>query len=187
MSNIKLFMEGHELAVLNRYYIWLTTMIDFEAHENYSQLLEYLHNTNFIWTMLGDDNRAEDGKALRARFMDETDYLNYDILLNKPCSVLEMLVAFAERIDKDVMDDQYGTAYWFWLMIGNLELDRCNNEDFSIEFVEKVLKSWLNRENCSDESGNKKGIVYQLFGKNYHISDELWFQMQAFVMEKYGY
>ena len=30
MSNNKLFLEGHDLAVVNRYYIWLLKKIDFD-------------------------------------------------------------------------------------------------------------------------------------------------------------
>ena len=162
-------------------------MIDFDAHENYSQLLEYLHNTNFIWTLQGDDNRAEDGKALRNRFIDQTDYLDYDILISRPCSVLEMMIAFAERIDVDIMDNAYSISYWFWLMIEKLELNACINGDFDVDYVEKVLNSWMNRKKCTNKSGIKTGYICQLFGKNYHIGEELWFQMQAFINENYGF
>ena len=104
MSNNKLFMEGHELAVVNRYYIWLLNRIDFDSYEDRSKLLQYLHNKEYVWDIWTDENRAEDGLGLRLKFEKETDYLDYSPL-NKPCSVLEMLIAFAERIDKDVTDE----------------------------------------------------------------------------------
>lgn len=181
MSNNKLFMEGHELAVVNRYYIWLIDMIDFNSHEDKSKLLQYLHNKEYVWDIWTDEDRAEDGLALRKRFEKETDYMDYDPL-EKPCSVLEMLVAFAERIDKDVMDEEYGTPYWFWIMIENLGLKDCTDEDFDAKNVNFVLDSWLNNLTKNDL---KSGIFPGKSGKKPETPVDQWFCMQKWIGERY--
>ena len=182
MSNKKLFMEGHELAVVNRYYIWLINMIDFEnGHENCSKLLQYLHSKEYIWKEWLDENRAEDGLALRARFEKDTDYLDYSPL-EKPCSVLEMMVAFAERIDRDVMDSEYGTPYWFWIMIENLGLKDCTDDVFDAKKVNLVLDSWLNG---LTKNNLKSGIFTIKSGKKPDSSEDEWFRMQRWISERY--
>ena len=184
MSNKKLFMEGHELAVLNRYYIWLVDKVDFDSHDNYTKLLEYLHNKNFIWKVHNDDNRAEDGKQLRIKFEDETDYLDYSPLV-RPCSVLEMLVAFANRIDKDVMPTEDGSdnlAYWFWLMLDNLGLKDYTDDKFDANLVDDILDKWMNRTSDPTKKGNAFLVKS---GKNHFLEKELWFQMHQYISENY--
>ena len=181
MSNNKLFMEGHELAVVNRYYIWLLKRIDFDSYEDRSKLLQYLHNKEFVWDIWTDEDRAEDGFALRRVFEKETDYLDYSPL-EKPCSVLEMLIAFAERIDKDVMDEEYGAPYWFWIMIDNLGLKDCTDDVFDAKKVNLVLDSWLNRLTKNDL---KSGIFPGKSGKKPEIKIDCWFAMQNWIAERY--
>lgn len=181
MSNNKLFMESHELAVLNRYYIWLTDRIDFDSHDNYSKLVEYLFSKNYIWKIWTDENRNADGINLREKFKDETDYLDYSSLV-RPCSVLEMLIAFAERINVDVMDEEYSTSYWFWLMLNNLGFKECTDDNFDAEKVDSTLNIWMNREFDRDGKG---GIFPQISGKTNQKNLEYWFQMQQYISERF--
>ena len=181
MSNNKLFMEGHELAVVNRYYIWLLDKVNFDKHQDMSKLLQYLHNKEYTWDIWTDEDRAEDGFALRRLFEKETDYLDYSPL-EKPCSVLEMLVAFADRIDKDVMDEEYGLPYWFWIMIENLGLIECTDEVFEAKKVNSVLDNWLNGLTKNDF---KSGIFTVKSGKKSEDSTDEWFRMQKWIAERY--
>lgn len=183
MENNKLFLEGHELAVVNRYYIWLLEMIDFDSHghDKQSKLLQYLHNKEYVWDIWTDENRAEDGLNLRCRFEKETDYLDYSPL-EKPCSVLEMMVAFAERIDKDVTDEEYGTPYWFWIMIENLGLKDCTDDVFDAKKVNSVLDNWLNSLTKNDL---KSGIFPGKSGKKPESDTDEWFRMQKWIAERY--
>ena len=181
MENKKLYLKGHELSVLNRYYIWLIDQIDFDSHSDYSKLLEYLHNKNYIWVDPMDENRMDDGLALRNTFEDVTDYQEYSSLV-RPCSVLEMLVAFATRIDVDVMDMSYSTAHWFWIMLDNLGLGKCTDDNFDVEMVEKVLNRWLKHEKSLTKSENETGIFTRKSGKN--DGDE-WMRMQTWISEHY--
>lgn len=181
MENKKLYLKSHELSVLNRYYIWLIDQIDFDSHSDYSKLLEYLHNKNYIWVNPMDENRMDDGLALRGIFEDCTDFQDYSSLV-RPCSVLEMLIAFASRIHVDVMDMAYSVAYWFWIMLDNLGLGKCTDDNFDVEMVEKVLNKWLKHEEILTKSEKKSGIFYQISGKN--DGDE-WTRMQTWISEHY--
>ena len=181
MENKKLYLKSHELSVLNRYYIWLIDQIDFDSHSNYSKLLEYLHNKNYIFENPMDENRLEDGLSLRYNFEDCTDYQDYSSLI-RPCSVLEMLIAFAARINVDVMDNAYSTAHWFWIMLDNLGLKDCTDEEFDPEIVENVLNKWLKHDESLTKSKIKSGIFTRKSGKN---GQDEWALMQTWIAEHY--
>ena len=75
-----------------------------------------------------DADRAEDGINLRYRFGYENGYESAMIasyLDDRPCSVLEMMVALSMKMEEQIMDDpDIGdrTSVWFWKMIDNLGL-----------------------------------------------------------------
>lgn len=102
------------------YFDWLRVKVLAPRDHNYEDLLLLLHKTEFTWVILNDRNRAADGKELRFDFLRETNYPRDQEWVEYPCSVLEMLVGFAQRAafqtDMPVRD-------WFWKMIENLRLD----------------------------------------------------------------
>ena len=65
--------------------------------ERFNNLFMHLYSCDFIWprTILGDSNRAADGIQLRK------DLGFFDILQDKPCSILEMLIALSLRMEND--------------------------------------------------------------------------------------
>ena len=61
-----------------------------------------MHETTYIWIIPNDENRADDGEALGA---DSYMKLTIQIMIyQKNCSVLEMLVALASRINDILID-----------------------------------------------------------------------------------
>ena len=105
----------------------------------------------FYWTVPNDDNRAVDGQKLRDKFaQNKACYSAYDVL-EGPCTMLELLIALAERCDDILYDPEKGdrTAQWFWEMLRNLELDRFNDEfyvDFSNQLIiDPILNTVLDR------------------------------------------
>lgn len=88
-------------------------------------LFKYLYKVNYIWTIPLDKNRAQDGIDLRCLYANlyHLSIDEYNVIFGEePCSVLEMLVAFAIRIENDFMASAEGdrTSVWFEMMIGNL-------------------------------------------------------------------
>ena len=112
----------------NMYFNWLCTKVNRleipTPSLRYTKLLRELHQTEFVWLVSGDDNRAEDGVGLRREFyleagLQEDPY--FDVV---PCSVLEMLIAFSRRASF-ATDDQ--PTEWFWEFIENLGLREFND------------------------------------------------------------
>ena len=135
-----------------------------------------------------DENRALDGENLRVRFFYESHTLddNYEEFLFEPCSVLEMLVALAFRMEKEyLMDWRPGTrdrtSERFWMLIDNLGTD--DNWSTKIDAkVQHYVEQFLDRDYRFDGAGG----LFPL--KNCHEDQrniEIWSQMQAYIMENY--
>ena len=144
----------------------------------YSKLLKYLYNRTFIWTVNLDKNRAADGLALRARFFD-------DDALKKPCSVLEMMIALADRIENHILwDPTKGdrTDLWFWSMIANMQLSKYKDTSYNEHEVDNCVTRMLMRDYDSQGHG-------ALFTVNEPIHDmritDIWYQMNWWVVENY--
>lgn len=125
---------------------------------SYKKLFTHLHMTDFTYSIYKDKNRAEDGLSLRyniCRAIKAEQLYNNEYYLNKPCSVLEMLIALAVKCE-DIMDDlEYGdrTTQWFWGMINNLGLGAMYDSRFDKEYVEKCIKRFLTRTYKPDGRG----------------------------------
>jgi hypothetical protein len=145
----------------------------------FRNLLMYLHNTEFTYTIPRDANRAEDGQRLRYRFAYETGYA--EIYLDGPCSVLEMMIALVIRCEETIMDDpSFGdrTAQWFWGMVVNLGLGSMDDTRFDINYVEMVVTRFLNREYEPDGRGG----LFTIKNCPDDLREvEIWYQMNWFL------
>lgn len=143
------------------YYIWLCSLVG--AQKGYGRLSEILYDIPFNYILERDENRAYDGIELRYRYMYEHDMYDIDyieIFDDKPCSVLEMLIALAVRIEDQFMDnlEDNRTGYWFKLMLENLGLklytdSYANNWSFPYE-VKGIIDNFLNRSFSPDGHGS---------------------------------
>lgn len=133
---------------------------------SYDVLLGYLYSKEFTYSIKNDENRLQDGLDLRYRF-DELD--NYE-----PCSVLEMMIALADRIESTIMDDPaYGdrTGQWFWSMINNLGLSSMTDEQFDIRYVEDTIDCFLDRNYAPDG----RGSLFRIRNCDYDLREvEIW-------------
>lgn len=120
--------------------------------ENYIVLCEFLDNVEFVVMQPMDNNRYEDGISMRYRFAYEKSIPMPAVageLDDKPCSVFEMMVALALRMEEDVMcstkyEDR--TGVWFHDMLISLTLDDMTNRKFDAERAEKVINAFLLRK-----------------------------------------
>ncbi len=164
------------------YFDWLYDMVsDWDEIRNYSykKLLYFLHMTDFEYSLPMDANRYDDGIELRYKFgyKFEIDQRNIvSELDNKPCSVLEMMVALAERCEESVMDNpEEGnrTAEWFWCMIKSLGLFDQDDELYSREIVSRKIRKFLDRNYGS----NGKGGLFTIPDCRDDLRDvEIWYQ-----------
>ena len=88
------------------YFNWLYDLVcDGKFHEDitYKKLLSALYDAEFIYFIPLDKNRVKDGIELRYRYTNCTIFLrkkkeDVDALLDKPCSILEMMVALSMQV-----------------------------------------------------------------------------------------
>jgi hypothetical protein len=145
--------------IIDDYFMWLSDLVckgRYSDNISYEELLLYLHSKAFRFTVLRDENRAEDGLDLRSRFADEWGYPDAELYLKGPCSVLEMMVALALRCEECIMDDPHmgnRTKQWFWRMIVNLGLGSMSDDRFDEQYVEDVVERFLDREYEPDGQG----------------------------------
>lgn len=146
----------------------------FSKNLSYNKLLSYLSHREFTVIIPKDMNRVKDGVDLRLRYQRITgEYINRD----KPCSILEMMIALAIRCEESIMDNPaYGdrTTQWFWNMIKNLGLYSMTDNRFDIEYVSSVVDRFLNREYAP----NGEGGLFRIKNCKYDLRDvEIWYQL----------
>lgn len=185
-------MESMELN--NRYFLWLCDKVNAPRYADrpepsYNQLLVHLQFKNYRYSIPMDANREGDGENLRYRFATETgldDRIVASLLDIYPCSVLEVLVALAVRIEESLMyDPDLGnrTGMWFWDMISNMGLSGMTDSYYDQQYVDSVLDKFLDREYEPDGSGGGAFIIKH---RNEDLRNvELWCQMAWYVDEAY--
>jgi len=163
---------------------YLEWMIDIIGHDGrikneYLKLLSHLDTITFTYNIPMDSNRATDGEDLRYRFGREAGYGDYEIaayLDDRPCSVLEMMIALSIRCEENIMDDPdcgNRTGEWFWHMIANLHLDDMADLAFDYEYVNGRISDFLNRK--YDRNGD--GGLFTVIMDRDMRSVEIWYQM----------
>ena len=162
------------------YFEWMISLIRDERHPNekYSKLLSFLYDTEFYWTMENDRNRAIDGEDLRIIFANDSGHTERNVLLslNRPCSVLEMMVALSRRCEDHIMDDpDMGdrTGQWFWSMIENLGLDCVDDYNFDADHTGRVVDRFLERR--YERNGNGGLFTVTSYSKDLRRV-EIWYQ-----------
>lgn len=172
--------------VINEYFEWMYQLISnskYSRAKHYRKLLSQLHGINFTYTIEMDDNRAADGIDLRYRFGYEHGYDDYIItafLDDRPCSVLEMLIALACHCENIMEDPEHEdrTWKWFWGMISSLGLDSMDDSHFDRDRVNEVIDIFLNREYDRDGKG---GLFTIKNSKRDLRTVEIWYQMNWYL------
>ena len=162
------------------YFEWMCDLVCDRRYSNqitYDKLLRFLHNTEFVYFIPKDENRAEDGIDLRYRFALHQNHEDVEYYLDGPCSVLEMMIALAIRCEESIMDDPGRgdrTGQWFWGMITNLGLGSMIDSRFDRQYVEDVVETFLNRE----YEPNGKGGLFTVRHCNRDLRTvEIWYQL----------
>lgn len=175
------------------YFEYLYDLVKEDAPErkDYWMLLSDLQAFKFYWSVEHDENRAQDGIDLRRRYLEGEWWANGEEALSGECSMLEMLIALAERMafelaGTDVSPDIYRTGSCFWEMIENLGLTRYSDGEYERLngpfVVNKTLHDVVTRN--YDETG--VGGIFPLrgdYGDQRYV--ELWYQMQEYLAERY--
>ena len=129
-----------------------------------------------------DIDRYKDGLDLRQTYAEITgdDRILY---WDNDCSVMEMLIALAIKIDWGIMGipTEDKTYYWFWLMIHNLHLSIMTDDNYDEFYISEVIDDWLERR---IEYNGKRGI-FPLndpeFNQKYETT---WDQLNSYLKER---
>lgn len=166
------------------YFEWLFEITCDDGYSDeisFRKLLLYLHNTEFRWLDDYDASRYKDGIDLRYRYA--TTELN-DPKRSKEitgrCSVLEMIVAFAIKIEGFMDDTAYGnrTSQWIWVMINSLGLGHMYNNEFNEAEAHEKIERFLD----GDYSPDGLGGLFHIPGYREDLRRKnLWAQMCAYA------
>ncbi len=169
------------------YFRWLIELIgDKYIEGNYQKLLWKLYSTDYIWELDYDRNRAADGLFLRHIYARSTGFLvNFDIE-NRPCTMLEMMIALARKAEDDIMHDpDFGdrTGYWFWTIIQNLGLDIYDDSYFFESEIDRILDVFLHHRYAKNGSS---GGAFPVKTKTRDLrKTDLWWQMNSYLEENF--
>jgi hypothetical protein len=172
------------MTLEERYFGWLSWLVNV-TREDYHKLLKCLYNTEFTYTIDMDGNRESNGIDLRYQFGYEYDIDDREIastLDNKPCSILEMMIALSQKIEEIMEDPEVGdqTAYWFWKMVNNLGLSKYSDRYWNEEKVKEILDSFLNRK----YGPHGEGGLFVFRYNDHDVRDvEIWTQAMWYLEE----
>ena len=178
-------MTREELT--HEYFEWMCQLVYSERCSRihpHHKLLNHLHSREFYYILDMDSNRYEDGIELRYRFGYEQNYPGDIISLyldDRPCSVLEMMVALSTRCEEHIMSDPdigNRTGQWFWSMIKSLGLESMDDANFDSVYTDMVISKFLNR--TYERTG--KGGLFTIEGCRRDLRDvEIWCQMMWYI------
>jgi len=147
---------------------------------SYWSLLRQLHDTEFVYFVPTDDNRAVDGTELRQEFFQAIGGTpsGHPEIMDRPCSILEMLIALSGRLS---FSGGGASRDWFWHMLDNLGLRGYSDAHPNTREVNRILKRLVER--TYDYNGNGG-----LFPLQHPHSDqrrvEIWYQMNSYLIER---
>lgn len=176
-------MSGKTCRGSISYYDFLVRQggLDIGPCMRYDELWRFLFEYDFRVVVPNDMNRVIDTYEIRRRYRIRSN--NYqETIETGVASVLEVLVAFAQRIDLEYVGipGEYHPERVIYEMILNLEFDRWNKTGYGRQFVEQKLNRWL------DRVYTRKGIG-GAFPINTDPRDqrelELWEQMISYIHE----
>lgn len=174
------------------YFEWLYEQVadvnEIDPRKTYWDLLRKLYCSEFLYFIPNDDNRAQDGFELRDFFLQEEGLQPDPYWETLPCSIFEMLVSLARRME---FEGGRSVVHWFWQFIRNLELDIFTDE-FCMEsasgyhvmvYIAQSAVEALNSRSYS-YSGHDGGLFPLNDPEEDQSEVELWYQMSAYLREE---
>lgn len=166
------------------YFKWLYSQVSSVKEKNpsksYWDLMRQLHRKEFVWLVPNDDNRVEDGRDLRIRFIHYSGVSPDSEWMGLGCSFLEMLIALSHRLH---FETGRSPRAWFWRLLENLgfeELSDANYGGTTQEAVDEVLEQVIWRTYSPDGTGG-------LFPLEHPQKDqreiEIWYQLCEYLIE----
>lgn len=161
------------------YFNWLCAKVLTTQGTIYHDLLKILYETEFTWIIPGDRNRSDDGRELRYSFLYMSGWDSDPNWFHQPCSVLEMLIAFADRA---LFQTDTALQAWFWEFMTNLDLGEYRQVGRSdVPKIEDILQMFIWR--TYDESGHG-GMFPLRWPKRDQRKVEIWYQFCDYLEDR---
>lgn len=162
-----------------KYFEWLCHFVyDDRFQTRYDRLFDLMFRVDFFWLIPMDENRAVDGMNMRKE---------YGIILDRPCSLLEVLVALCRRVESQIAQNtELGdrTGEWFWIMISNMQLSGQTDEYFNEDYCLSRFDILLNRS----FSPNGEGGLFVLDHPRQDLRYvDFWYHFMWYLSEQGGY
>lgn len=145
---------------------------------SYWTLFRALYKKEFVWLILNDDNRIEDGLEYRAEFLRSNDIEGAEEWSSLGCSFLEVLLGLSRRLE---FETDLSLREWFWHFISVLELDHLHDKTaFPSGAVDGILDRVIWRLYRPDGEG---GLFPLKNARQDQRQVELWYQLNAYLIE----
>lgn len=179
--------------VKDDYFEWLMDIVQpIRNGKSWLILMKVLGRTEFEVLVPNDINRCIDGCGLREEFRLCSHHSSYADIMEQPCSVLELLLSLARKMDFELSDAFYSsgmdhTEEFFWELLGNLGLDFYDDDTYADRKgagneVKKILRVFMSRD--YDECGHG-GAFPLTCSKRDQRYVELWRQLSEYLEECY--
>lgn len=178
-----------QIDLQNEYFEWMYHLVcsdQYYEKVSYRKLFIYLHRVSYTPNIEMDDNRRIDGIDFRYRFGLENGYSDNQIETDLDigeCSMLEMMIALAFKVEEEVTADTlYGdrTGQWFWGMIVSLGLGCMNDKQFDQDYCESCVNSFLDQRYAP----NGKGGLFTLDNPPEDLRNvDIWCQFMWYLNE----
>ena len=183
-----------EMTINEDYFTWLYNQTS-PAKGTFRKLCHILHQKKYRWAVPNDDNRCRDGLDLRQLFIEERhlDEAHIEVVyfMKGGCTVLEMLVGVAQRLDflnTDMEHTAPKTAKWFHILLRNLRLNDFRDSSEWNTYVERTIDHILDGmlDRTYDASGNGSLFPMKRTPPKDMRNVEIWYQMMLWLDENYG-
>lgn len=176
-----------DFDIKTEYFNHLVEMVCNKKHHrvDYIPLLDLLHSMKFEYFIDMDANRAADGEYLRKKWLQSEGIYEYLYVFDdEKASVLEVLIAIAERLEFQVGDIMKGdhTADKFWEILRNLDIEKYDSGNFKPLNIKEKVRNWMYRK----YKKNGFGSIFPCEKCEKDMRNlQIWDQMSVYMMEKY--
>lgn len=163
-------------SIETTYFDWLCAKVIDNEHRDYASLLEVLFTTEFVWVVSADQHRVADGFELRQEFVRDLEFNPDPYLDSRPCSILEVLISFANRAE---FQTDYPAREWFWIFVNNLSLDQFTRlVEIDRRVVDEILYNFIWR---IYEPNGRGGLFPMHRTKKDQREIEIWYQFCEYL------
>jgi hypothetical protein len=166
------------------YFRWLYKQVgsitERDKSKTHFELMRVLFQKEFLWWVPNDDNRVEDGRDLRLRFVHYSGVSPDDEWMGLGCSFLEMLIALSHRLSFETGMKPKG---WFWRLIENLGLEELTDKNWG-EMTAEAVDETLERVIWRNYEPDGLGGLFPLEHPEHDQREvEIWYQLCAYLNE----